>query len=186
MGVRWYATATEFTKSLHDLLPNGRAWSREPGRRHSRLLAGIADELVRVQNRAGALIEEADPRTTSNLLPDWERVTGLPEFGYIPPDVPARRSTLAGKLAAQGGQNAAYFETIIEAMGITDAVVSRNPIKFLWTVDLPTNIRRARIGDHIGDLLMTFDETAIRVRLQLEKYKPAHSWIYWTGDVPRG
>ena len=186
MGVIWYATADNFRKTLHDLLPTGRAWSREGSRRLSRLLSGMAAEAVRIQNRAGALMEEADPRTTTSALEDWERVLALPEFGHIPDTDEGRRSVICGKLAAQGGQSRAYFLSVIEAMGVADADILDNPITFVWSVSLPSNIRRSRIGDFIGDRLITYDDTAIRVRLALEKFKPAHSWIYWTGTAPRG
>lgn len=186
MGVIWNAPLAAFTKAFHDLLPTGRAWSREPDRRHSRAITGLSAECVRVQNRGNALLDEADPSTAVQSLEDWERILALPEFGYIPTTTAARRSAICGKLAARGGQSAAYFMSIVQAMGITDASISRNHIPFVWNVTLPSNVRRARIGDQVGDSLMVFDETAIRVRLALEKYKPAQSWIYWTGYAPRG
>ncbi len=94
MGTLWIATTDDFLRILQGLLPRGLVWTRDPARRLTRLLAGLADEYVRVQNRAGSMMEEADPATTTaaGLLPEWERVTGLPEFGYIPPTGSGARS----------------------------------------------------------------------------------------------
>lgn len=184
MGVIWNAPLAAFVKAFHDLLPTGRAWSREADRRHSRAITGLSAECVRIQNRGNALLDEADPSTALQSLDDWERIMGLPEFGYIPSTTAARRSVICGKLAAQGGQSRAYFLSVIEAMGVADADILDNPITFMWTVYLPSNIGMARAGDPCDVPLDSFDDTAIRVRLALEKYKPAHSFIYWTGDAP--
>jgi len=182
MGTIWIATGDDFIRILQGLLPRGLVWTRDPARRLSRLLAGLADEYVRVENRAGSLMEEADPATTTaaGLLPDWERVTGLPEFGYYPTTESDRRSVLAGKLAAQGGQSAAYFEGLAVAMGAV-ADVENTLWPCVWSVSIPAGITRFRAGDPAGALLVTFDEVAVRVRLAFEKYKPAHTAIWWTG-----
>lgn len=182
MGTIWIATTDDFLRVLQGLLPRGLVWTRDPARRLTRLLAGLADECVRVQNRAGSLMEEADPATTTaaGLLPEWERVTGLPEFGYIPPTEADRRAVLAGKLAAQGGQSEAYFEALALAMGaVVD--VENTPWPHVWSVSVPSGVSRFRAGDPAGSPLVTFDEVAVRVRLAFEKYKPAHTFIWWTG-----
>ncbi len=182
MGTIWIAATEDFIRILQGLLPRGLVWTRDPARRLTRLLAGLADEFVRVQNRAGSLMEEADPRTTTaaGLLPDWERVTGLPEFGYYPTTESDRRAVLAGKLAAQGGQSAAYFEGLALAMGAV-ADVENTAWPFVWSVSVPSGVTRFRAGDPAGAPLITFDEVAGRVRLAFEKYKPAHTFIWWTG-----
>lgn len=182
MGTIWIATTDDFLRVLQGLLPRGLVWTRDPARRLTRLLAGLADECVRVQNRAGSLMEEADPATTTaaGLLPEWERVTGLPEFGYIPPTEADRRAVLVGKLAAQGGQSKAYFEEIALAMGAV-VEVENTSRPHVWSVAMPSGIRRFRVRSRAGDRLVEFNDVALRVRLAFEKYKPAHTAIWWTG-----
>ena len=46
---------------------------------------------------------------------------------------------------------------------------------------MPSGVTRFRAGDPAGSPLVTFDEVAVRVRLAFEKYKPAHTFIWWTG-----
>ncbi len=182
MGTIWIATNDDFLRVLQDLLPRGLVWTRDPARRLTRLLQGLADELVRVQNRAAALVEEADPATTTaaGMLPDWERVMGLPEFAYYPTAESDRRVVLVGKLAAQGGQSAAYFEGLATAMGVV-ADVTDTSIPYVWSVSILAHITRWRAGDRAGEPIVTFDDLAVRIRLAFEKYKPAHTAIWWTG-----
>jgi len=59
------------------LLPPGRAWTAAPGTFLYQLLLGTSDELSRVSDRAANLVEESDPRTAFELLPDYERVLKL-------------------------------------------------------------------------------------------------------------
>lgn len=182
MGTIWIASNGDFLRILQDLLPPGLIWTRDPERRLTRLLQGLSDELVRVQNRAAAMMEEADPATTTaaGLLPDWERVLGLPEFGYYPVSESDRRAVLTGKLAAQGGSSEDYFERVAAAMGAT-AAVTDTTMPFVWSVSIPDHITRFRAGDRAGNPVVTFDELAVRIRLAFEKYKPRHTAIWWTG-----
>jgi hypothetical protein len=57
---------------LKGLLPQGKLWGLIDDLVEALLLA-CADELVRIDERARALIDEADPRTTLELLPEYER-----------------------------------------------------------------------------------------------------------------
>jgi uncharacterized protein YmfQ (DUF2313 family) len=183
MGIIWNATIEDFLRILQGLLPRGLIWTRDPARRLTRLLKGLADEFVRVQNRAGSIMEEADPQTTTaaGLLPEWERVTGLPEFGYYPTTEDDRRATLVGKLAAQGGQSAEYFESIAAAMGAIDCTVENTGWTYVWSASSPSHITRARCNSPCNAPLVGFDETGKRVWAAFNKYKPAHTAIWWTG-----
>jgi|GEM_PF-2742733 len=72
-------TADDYLALCQNLLPSGPAWPRESDAFVTRLLDAWAQELARIDARVDALIEEADPRTTSELLDDWEREYGLPD-----------------------------------------------------------------------------------------------------------
>lgn len=64
---------------LQALQPPGSALPRDTESVWSRLLGALSDELERVENRSEALVRESDPRTTEEMLTDWERVCGLPD-----------------------------------------------------------------------------------------------------------
>lgn len=76
------------------------------------VMMALSEELVRVEQRGADLVEEADPRTTEELLEDWERMLGIPddivtELAATPAE---RRLAIMTKLVGRGGQNAAFFE----------------------------------------------------------------------------
>lgn len=115
-------TAEEYRWQLQALLPPGSAWTREPGAVLTKVLHALADELGRVDMRASDLLTESDPRSTFELLGDWERTFRLPATC-----VPAgqttteRRNALASKVAAMGGQSRAYFMKLAHAIGYVGA-----------------------------------------------------------------
>lgn len=114
-------TSTDYLQQLQALLPPGPAWSGDDGAPLTKLLAGLAQELARVDGRALQLVEEADPRTTAELFADWERVAGLPDACAVAfggdQTVAQRRAALVGRLSTLGGQSAAYFIGLAAALG---------------------------------------------------------------------
>lgn len=122
-------TADDYLSQLQALLPSGPAWPREPDATLTRLLNAWADELARVDGRAAQLIDEADPRTTLELLPDWERVAGLPDScsAGIATTLSERRAALVDRLTASGGASKAYFLIIAERLGYQVAIERFSP-----------------------------------------------------------
>lgn len=183
MSKIWIASTDDFVAALRGLLPRGLIWTREPARRLTLLLEGLSAELARVHGRANDLVTEADPATATaaECLPDWERVAGLPEGPSPPAGVPARRAELLGKLKARGGASALYWEGLATTIGATTPDVYQGPFNHWWTVELPADVTRFRAGSRCGTQLVTFSALAQRIRYFFEKYKPAHSAIFWTG-----
>ena len=72
-------TRDDYLAQLVALLPTGPAIPREPGGVLLRLLEAPAAELARVDLRGAALLDEADPRATAELLTDWQHAFGLPD-----------------------------------------------------------------------------------------------------------
>jgi len=179
----WTATNDSYLRILRGLLPRGVLWTKDPARRLTKLLQGLADELVRVHNRTGALMTEADPQTTSELLPDWERTTGLPECPVYAPTAEAdRRAELVAKLSAYGGQAADYFIGLANKIGATLTITDLYPIGWrnVWQAKTP-EVTRFRAGSgKAGDRLIEWSDLGQRVRCLLSKYKPAHTRIWWT------
>lgn len=125
----------DYLSQLQALLPQGPAWPREPAALFTRLLDGFAEEFARVDGRAGQLIEESDPRTTYELLADWERVAGLPGtcalLAGIDLTVEQRRAALVAKLTERGGQSRAYFIALAARLGFTITITEFSE----WTFD---------------------------------------------------
>ncbi len=121
-------TAADYRAQLQALLPQGPAWPREEDATLTKFLAGLAEELARVDARAQVLIEEADPRTTLELLPDWERVAGLPDTCTVQPDtLQERRAALVAKLTALGGASRQYFIDVAAALGFAITITELGP-----------------------------------------------------------
>lgn len=69
-------TAGSYARMMLALRPPGRLWLAVGGQLAD-LFLGAADELVRVDGRADDLLDEADPTTATELLPEYERELGI-------------------------------------------------------------------------------------------------------------
>jgi uncharacterized protein YmfQ (DUF2313 family) len=94
-----------------DLFPQGQAWPRERSTTFMGAVYGLADYWGFVDSRAADLLEiEADPRTTHELLPDWERAWGLPDPCLtLPVTEEQRRDILVEKITRLGAQSRQFF-----------------------------------------------------------------------------
>ena len=181
---------TDYLRSLQALLPHGRAWSRDDDTVLTQLLAAFATEFARVDARAMQLVDEADPRTTFELLADWERVAGLPDSCVVvEQNVAQRRAALAARLTSIGGQSAAYLEALAALNGysitisehhlfdVTDTVdglVYSYPWQFVFDVTsaLLSKFEFA-VTDSVSDALSTWSNAGIECIIN--RYKPAHT-----------
>lgn len=143
------ATDGEYAAHLQALLPLGSAWPRSAGATQTALTEALAPELARAHNRAADLVEEADPRTTSEMLADWERVTGLPdECLGLGADEDARRAAVVARLISRGGQSAAYYIGLCAAFG--------------WEIDI-TDLKPFTCGEsECGDQVLEGDGAVFR------------------------
>ncbi|QTD34611.1 YmfQ family protein [Pseudomonas fluorescens] len=118
-------SATQYRDQLRNLLPSGPAW--EPGRvpELDQVLEGIAQELARLDARAIDVLNEMDPVTVSELVPDWEAVMNLPDpcLGATPL-FDDRRLAVRRRLLAVGSQTASYFVEVARSQGYPQATVS--------------------------------------------------------------
>jgi uncharacterized protein YmfQ (DUF2313 family) len=115
-------TADQYLDQLQALLPRGAAWTRSPGAVLTNVLDAVAQECGRVDLRAENLLDEIDPRTTYELLSEWERVYGLPEScvtGTLTTD--QRRAALVTKITGLGGQSPRYILATLERLGFVSS-----------------------------------------------------------------
>ncbi len=121
-GIR---TAAQYQEQLRSLLPAGPAWDPELVPEIQQVLLGIAQELARVDARAVDLLNEVDPVTVSELVPDWERVMNLPDPCLGPkPLFDDRRLAVRRRLLAVGDQSIGYFLDIARSQGYPNATIT--------------------------------------------------------------
>lgn len=140
----------QYLEQLLALQPPGSALPRDPDSIWGGLLQAEADELARVDRRSDDLTAESDPRTSAELLPDWERVCGLPDGCASAANTLAeRRSAVLARLTELGGQRPADYEALAAVLGYTDARVEEFR---------PFRVGQSAVGDALcdGDWVHTF------------------------------
>lgn len=186
-------TKDDYKQQLKLLLPPGRALPREPGTNIDDLLDGMAEELARVDARGEELVVEALPSTTGELLPDWERVAGLPDkcAGTLETTLQGRRNALVSKLNSTGGQSIQYFTDVAKALGYEITITEFRPFRagisqagdpltngdwvYTWRVNTTaTTIIDFRAGlSAAGEALRTWGHDALECKIN--QLKPAHT-----------
>lgn len=193
MAVR---SGQDYHAQLLALLPPGPAWDAEAVPELDNLLEALAQEFGRVDARADSLLGEMVPSGVRELLPDWERVLGLPdpclgaEGGFA-----ERRAEVVRRFGEVGRQDPQYFVEIARRLGYADAWVEefRAPRfgrstfglarfgsrrqQFLWKMHL--GARRAggarfgvtQWGERFGVNPNNIIECIVR------RYRPAHTHV---------
>lgn len=183
----------DYRTQLQALLPTGAVWPRDPDSVLGRTLDGLAKEFARVDARAGALPEEADPRSATELLPDWERVAGLPDNcrNTLRDTLQDRRADLLSKITSSGGQSRAYFVEVAAAQGYDITIEEFRPFRaeessaedpvydedwlHAWRVRAPaTSATFFRAGQSTaGEPLQAWGNDSLECRIN--QIKPAHT-----------
>ncbi|RJX46889.1 phage tail protein [Pseudomonas syringae pv. actinidiae] len=146
--------------------PPGPAWDPERVPELQQVITGLSREFARIDGRAFDLLNEMDPATVSELVPDWERVMNLPDpcLG-LKPLFADRRLSVRQRLVATGGQNAGFYIDIAVSQGYPDATVTEHraprmgrsrfgqahfgtwSAQFMWTLNTGG---RQRLGRRFG------------------------------------
>jgi len=127
-----------YRQQLQALLPPGAAWPRDEDAVLTRLLDALAAGLAAGDGRARALIEEADPLTALELLPDWERAVGLPDpCSPISDTIRERQLAVARKIAGIGGQSRPFFVQLAALLGLEVEIEEHPPFSTASEVDRP-------------------------------------------------
>lgn len=111
-------TRDDYHGILDALAPPGQALPKDPDSLWQRLLEARAGAFSRVDGKADVLLEEADPRTALDLLPDWERVAGLPDPCVTGEQtIAARQGAVVRVLTGTGGASRPYFIGLAADLG---------------------------------------------------------------------
>lgn len=128
MAVRY--TKEQFREQVMRLLPRGMAWARERVTNIYLWAYGVACEFFRVDTRAKDLLEEADPRTTLELLEEWEEVVGIPDECAPPANtLERRRADVVARLTQQGGINKQFYIDFALSLGFTITIYEFRPFR---------------------------------------------------------
>lgn len=188
----------DFIEMIWDLYPRGPAWVREKGLVNN-LNTSTAAELVKIDSRKDRLIDESDPRTTNEMLSDWERNYGLPdECTPIGSNIERRRNTLVTKINFLGDMRPIAYIAIAKELnydvdlnewspfvcgssecGSTD-MLGGEEIRFVWNFNIygvsetffETGL--SVCGDPLG-AWQDADELICRVN----KQKPSHTKVFY-------
>ena len=169
----------KFARMIGRLLPGGSAWNLQPDSTLMKFLMALADEASRIKTSANNALVESDPRTTTEMISDWEAVLGLPG-GCV--DLAAtladRRVQVVAKLTASQAQTKEYYATLAQDLGyeITVDDITEGPAH-TFSLHLPAlSTRYFRVGaNEIGDRLTEFGDELLECVITL--YKPAHSIV---------
>ena len=125
--VQW--AADDYAQVIADHLPSGAAWPRDADSDLMGWVAGCAQAWGDVSARAAALlVTESDPRSTAEMLPDWERAFGLPDPCVGEPQtITDRRKALLLKMTTLGGQSRTFFIGVAAALGYTVTITEYAP-----------------------------------------------------------
>lgn len=198
-------TGADYATVLQRLLPRGRAWLRQATKVMWPVLRGLTEHLGRFDMRAAILLRrESDPRYTIELLPDWERVAGLPDKCFPAAlSISERQQALVAKLTMRGGQSRAYFLSLAERLGYQGVTITEfspfmcgispcgdnggrweigHPdMRFWWEVTVPdprlTWFRCGEGGGQCGIDPMVRIKRAEDLECVFRRYKPAHTDI---------
>lgn len=185
-------TSADYAAALAALLPRGPAWPRDPDSPHMRLVAGLAQGAASLHARAEALLADAFPTGTTELLPEWETSLGLPDL-CVGEDqsTEQRRAGVAARFVGRGGQSVAYFVGVAAAMGFVVTVETFTPARtglatvgtpirgdawaHAWQVHAPTStVTPAHVGGSVvGDPLAAWGN--LPLQCVLARIRPAHT-----------
>lgn len=134
-------TAADFLKALQALLPRGLVWPRDPDSTQTAVLSGFTPTLQRLSDAAAALLVDAFPATSVNLLPEWESTLGLPDpCAGESPTVANRQAQVVMRLVNSGGQSIPFFYNQAELIGCS----------IIIEVHAPFAMGSSGMGDPIG------------------------------------
>lgn len=185
----------DYIEQLASLLPPGIAIRRETDTDVYKLLNGMAEELARIDARGDDVLRESDPRTTVELIGEWETQVGLPDecLGDIDQTLQQRRNAVVARLTGRGGQSRQFFIDLAASLGYTVTITEFRPFRagiseagdaltngdwiFTWRVNAPeTTITYFRAGaSTAGEPLRAWGNE--QLECAIERVAPAHTIV---------
>lgn len=185
-------TTDDFTAALLALLPRGRVWPKEPDTVQAQAVATLTPTMARHAQDLVALLVDAFPATTLDLLPEWEATLGLPDpCAGLSPTVEQRVAQVVARFIGGGGQSVDYFIGFAAALGYAITIDEFAPFRcgigrcgdplcgadwaFAWQVNAPSfTVDFFECGVSVcGEPLAVWGNTVLQCELQ--RLSPAHT-----------
>jgi uncharacterized protein YmfQ (DUF2313 family) len=187
-------TVADHAAALQALLPTGAVWPRETDAGLTKVVWGVAAIVARARTRALALMVDAFPATSYELLPEWEATLGLPDpCAGAAPTLQLRRAQVVARLTAQGGQSAGYYVAQAAALGYTITIREYAPARMgvmrlgdrmrdaqwahVWAIQAPqTTVTSFRLGmSGMGERFRSWGNDVLEC--QMRSLAPAHTTL---------
>lgn len=184
-----------YLEQFFALQPPGTALPTGPDSHWGKLLGALAEEPERIEGRSTTLVRESDPRLSTELITDWERVTGLPGPCPLQWDatLQARRAAVVAQLTGTGGQTKTFYHSLATLLGLHIEITEYRPficglsrcgdrlngphnVRYVWRVLVKgRRAVRFRCGQSTcGEKLLSFPRQD-DLECLLRQYAPAHT-----------
>jgi len=120
-------TVEDYQHQLKQLHPRGKLWTSllRDDSVYSKFLKGIATEFARIDGRVSDLLDEADPRSTVELLPGWEQGFDIPGVcGYMGASVEERQQILTSKVIEEAKDSNQELIDVAERIDFAPASIT--------------------------------------------------------------
>lgn len=167
-------TVESYAGAMRALLPPGKLWRFIGESVIGKLLLGCAEEFVRIDQRAADLLNESDPTTALELLPEYEGELDVGGAVYLE----ERRGRVVARLVARQRFRPLDFQQALAQLLALDPV------------DVVVIVRSAAFAASLGDQREIFTFFVYRdpslagtyfvssAQAQLDKMKPSHTVGY--------
>ncbi|HGY2640349.1 TPA: putative phage tail protein [Citrobacter freundii] len=189
----------EWLVALWQVMPRGKAWSRDEDGDLNLFLRALARRLSQTEFDAENLLPEMRPETTFMLLEEWEEYLELPECGQLSGTVEDRRRAVVEKYHRKGGLSPWQIEAVAAALGFTIRVTvilphhcmrscmyPLYPARYRWTLQIDViGISGGRFTCIDNVMTPLLSERARELECVLTKYRlggTAYEYFYSSGD----
>jgi uncharacterized protein YmfQ (DUF2313 family) len=194
--------------ALEKHLPLGVAWQafRTPGANAYKLWGAFADAYEDAWRVICRVATELDPRTTIDLLPEWERSLGLPDPCFPPAEtIEQRRARILFRLTKKRWSSVQDWKDLAALFGLVVRITPGWEIqkRSLYAMSYPIHYSRfpkwGRFRVYIDILNVDFngykytyplpygvsDAEFALYRCLIERVKPANVIVIWNGGAIR-
>ena len=162
----------DYLQMLQGLLPQGKAWNREPDSNLTKLLSAAAAEFAKIDARIRDIIKESDPRSALETLEEWELEFGLPDpcsEGFVT-TIQERRQAVLQKMLSRGGQSPKYYKELAAVLGYDIIITENVPFRVGKSrcgqryIEGPYSRKRVQLTDTL-DILFTWNTRVLGPRV---------------------
>ena len=181
-----------YHQQLMKLLPQGKAWTRDPNTVLSRLMRAEAANLAEIDRIAVKLLDELLPQLTFDLLPEWEASLGLPDdCTDLAATVSDRRAALIQKIVSRLDTNPDTYVRIGREFGVDITVSEQDEARagedssydtaggrwrHVWWIEIPSATPPRRFNT-LSDVMMPLlvVDRNVELECRLQAAAPAHT-----------